>query len=1162
MSASVPGADLSNQALPEQVSCQTGPLNWAHRFAELCGVDLFVTDPETGRFIDCNPAAARRLGYSRAELLQLGPAQIQADADHDPIWVAQTIRQQLRSGAGSVATRHRCRDGSVLDVQVTHTTARLEGRTVLVAAVENRTPALHAQQALEEQLRLFQQAETVHGAAGWHHHLETGAMGWTPQIQTIAGCAPADFAAYLNLVHPDDRERLRHKYHLAVQRCERLDLPHRLRHTNGDERQVLLSALPRCHGLEGSGQVLGTLTDTTTHHTLLQNAEQIRLRDPLTDLPNKIATLEWLDRQLSGRSHNANLTILSLDIDGFQEINDSFGHDTGDRLLRTFATVLVSQLAAEAWVGRLGSDEFVVIYQRGIGSLGEAIHLARELQLKLHAFDKLSPELPLRPTVSMGVSCFPEHSHAALPLLQCANTALMEAKRQGRGQLRAYSTTLSRQIRERLVLDVALHKAISREQLRILVQPQMDRSGLLCGGEVLLRWRDHQGKEISPGFFIPLAEQSGLIFPISNWVLEATLEQISQWRLAKLNVPRLGINISTRLLESSDRRLPDQLHRALANHRLSPEALELEITETALLRNPIAAAETVRNLANEGFQIAIDDFGTGYSSMDLLRTLPVHKLKIDSTFIRNIGHSPEDHSIVASTITLAHGLGMLCIAEGVETEIQRDILLNLGCDQFQGYFYGRPGSVDGFGQLLREPQGSPSKRQADPIPQTLSIPIRARATSFDELEALRGVIDSSLDAYGLMQTLFGPAGEIIDFTLLEANATACSYMRQERDAVVGQTLCTLFPGVVTSGLLERLAACMHSRTPLELDDFAYPNHEVYGDTRVYDLRAYPSNNLLTLTWRDVTLRSRRYRDLAETADLLELLTQNVMGTLVLLDEQQQITWVSASVFTMTGWTSEQWLGRPFGELFATASGVPEPVDLCHWLPQPGQAGSQRLRLASPRGGWSWVEVSCRHLNGHGLRQQDQQSRLPQEAKGFVLTLHPADEIELKAQRQRQEANTDPLTQLLQRTAVLEHLDQRLGMDASAEGLALLALSCDNFKAINRAHGYAAGDAVLQQLARRLRQQIRQDDRAARLSGDEFLVLLEAIPNQAAALEVAEKLVAALAQPIDWQGSEIPVSLSVGVAIQGADDTASQLLGRANQALDQAQAAGGHQIAGA
>ena len=685
-------------------------------------------------------------------------------------------------------------------------------------------------------------------------------------------------------------------------------------------------------GRRAAGQVLGTLTDTTTHHTLLQNAEQIRLRDPLTDLPNKIATLEWLERQLRGRSHSANLTILSLDIDGFQEINDSFGHATGDRLLRTFATVLVSQLATEAWVGRLGSDEFVVIYHRGIGSLGEAIHLARELQFKLHAFDTLSPELPLRPTVSMGVSCFPEHSHAALPLLQCANTALMEAKRQGRGQLRAYSTTLSRQIRERLVLDVALHKAISREQLRILVQPQMDRSGLLCGGEVLLRWRDHQGKEISPGFFIPLAEQSALIFPISNWVLEATLEQISRGGWPKLTVPRLGINISTRLLESSDRRLPDQLHRALANHRLSPEALELEITETALLRNPIAAAETVRQLANEGFQIAIDDFGTGYSSMDLLRTLPVHKLKIDSSFIRNIGHSPEDHSIVASTITLAHGLACSASPRRGNGNPARHPA-EPGLRPVPGYFYGRPGSVEVFGQLLLEPQGSPSKRQADPNPQPLSIPLQARATSFDELVALRGLIDSSLDAYVLMQTLFGPAGEIIDFTLLEANATACSYMRQQRDGLVGQTLCTLFPGVVSSGLLERLSACMQSRTPLELDDFAYPNHEVYGDTRVYDLRAYPSNNLLTLTWRDVTLRSRRYRDLAETADLLELLTHNVMGP-----------WCCSM-------SNNRSPGSPpaCSHVEAAVAGAPLWRALCHRRRRPRTGGPQPL-AAPARGG--------------------------------------------------------------------------------------------------------------------------------------------------------------------------------------------------------------------
>jgi len=960
-------------------------LSWAFQFADLCGLDLFLVDPESGQFFDCNASALQTLGYSREELLAMGPAQLQADDHHDPVWVTQRLRQLLKEGRGSFPTRHRCRDGTAADVRVNLITVNHNGRPVVVALVETIRNAQPPNPHLDQLLLLFQETEIIHGAAGWHHQLHCGTMGWTPQVERIAGCTPADFPAYLELVHPDDRQQLRQAYLQGVKRCEQLNLPHRLRLSSGEVRQVLLTGLPRCDDTGNPSSVVGTLTDTTSHLSRLQAAERSRLQDPLTELPNKTATLEWLGKQLCGRPYNANLSVLSLDIDGFQEINDTFGHETGDLLLCNYAKLLRSDLSGNAWVARLASDEFCVVFHQGVNSFGEAIQRARELQLRLHALDTLTPELPLRPTVSMGVSCFPEHSNTPSALLQCANTALMEAKRQGRGQLRAYSTTISRQIRERLVLDGALHKAISREQLRILVQPQRDRSGQLCGGEVLLRWRDHHGNQVSPSFFIPLAEQSGLIFPLTSWVLQATLEQIRQWRLQKLAVPRLGINISTRLLESFDRNLPDQLRKALADHQLSADAVELEITETALLRNPVAAAETVRHLAHDGFQIAIDDFGTGYSSLDLLRSLPVHKLKIDSTFIRNLEHAPEDRAIVTATITLAHGLGMACIAEGVETESQREILLDLGCDQFQGYLCGRPAAIAQFGRLLagEELPCTPALPQpAEPLTSTaadLSNRMRLRATSFDELDALRSAFDASLDAFVLAQGVYGPTGEIIDFTVLEANNAACQAMLQTREAVVGQTLCTLMPAIGTNGLLEHYATCLQRSIPLELDDFPFQSQELAAETRVYDLRAYPSQHLLTITWRDVTLRSQRTRSLAESADLLELLARNLPETLVVLDGQQRISWVSASLEPRTGWRGEQWLGRPFNDLFSTPTAVPEPLRLDDWLLHPGETGQRRLRLTNPRGGWSWVTVSGRRLNRNSGEH------------GYVLTLHTSEE---------------------------------------------------------------------------------------------------------------------------------------------------------------------------
>lgn len=215
---------------------------------------------------------------------------------------------------------------------------------------------------------------------------------------------------------------------------------------------------------------------------------------------------------------------------------------------------------------------------------------------------------------------------------------------------------------------------------------------------------------------------------------------------------------------------------------------------------------------------------------------------------------------------------------------------------------------------------------------------------------------------------------------------------------MGQTLCTLVPGIVNNGLLEHYVTCLQRSSPLELDDFAYPNQDVAGETRYFDLRAYPSQNLLAITWRDVTLRSQRNRSMAASADLLNLLDRNVLETLVVLDGQQRITWVSASLKHLTGWSGEQWLGRTFSDLFSTPTEVPAPLHLDDWLRLPGEGGQRRLRLTNPRGGWSWVTVSARRLNPN-----DDATAACSADHGYVLTLHAYGE----RQRQRWERADAP-----------------------------------------------------------------------------------------------------------------------------------------------------------
>ncbi len=424
--------------------------------------------------------------------------------------------------------RHRSRNGAVLDVQVNHTVAELNRRRVIVSVVLDRTAQHSRELELQQQLHLLDEGETLHGIGSWHHLLSSGAMLWSPQMHKICGTDPTTFlptfAAYTALIHPEDRGHWRRQYHLAAQRGERLEISHRLLLANGDVRQVQLRSIPAYDEDGNPLSVSGTLAEESSSQQVQQALQNARLHDSLTGLANKAATIDWLDRQLIGRSYNANIAIYSLDLDGFQEINDSFGSEAGDQVLQRLTLALRSLLGEEAWIGRLGSDEFVVVLTKGISSFCDAIRRGRELQLALHNEEQFSDDPPIRPTVCIGISSYPEHGADSRQLLQCANTALMEGKRRGRSQLQAYSTTLSRQIRDRLELDGELNNAIAREQLRILVQPQLDRSGRLVGGEVLVHWRDHRGKDVPPAFFIPMAEQSGLIFPISNWVLNAALE--------------------------------------------------------------------------------------------------------------------------------------------------------------------------------------------------------------------------------------------------------------------------------------------------------------------------------------------------------------------------------------------------------------------------------------------------------------------------------------------------------------------------------------------------------------------------------------------------------------------------------------------------------------
>ncbi len=1152
--------------------------------ADLTDTDLLASDALSGHFLACNHSAHAHLGYSTTELLALSPEAIQADPDHDAAWVAERRRELIAAGGGTLHTRHRCSDDSIRDVVVRSRVLEIDGRQLIVSCVSDETQQRHREIQLADTLSLLEEGSAISGIGVWDLRFSDGRMRWSEQTRRLCrsqhGDGHTSLRDYGALVHPDDRLRWHMDVRRAVTRGDVFRSCHRLSFEDGTEAMVEAVGHLSYDRSGAPARMVGTLRDVTGEQSLMQAVAGERSFDPLTGLPNKLATLEELNRRLSGRRYNASMAVLSLDVDGFGDINDHFGSDVGDRVLRAMASRLRDLIGPGDWLARLGSDQFLILMEEGILSIGDAMGAARRLQQAWVQLQPLLKDLPLDPTFCVGIATYPEHAQESRTLIQCANTALMRAKAQGSLQVCAYSSTISRQIQERMELSFQLSQAVDREQFRLLIQPQRTPSNELAGGEILLRWTNHLSLSVPPSRFLPLAEESGLILQLSPWVLRQTAQRISDWQAAGLRPPRLALNVSPRELELPGGRFINALLETLADHQLRPEQLELEITETALIRNPLLAREQLRVLADQGFRIAIDNFGTGYSSLELLRTLPVHRLKIDRTFVQALTTSPVDQTIVATTIALAHGLGMDCTAEGVETEEQRRLLRDLGCDCFQGFLCGPPLEPEAFKALLLNPDApvipAPERWASAPlgreVPSTLPADGAHLPGTFEQLKLLRTAMDASRDFFLLLQSVHRHDGSIEDFRVLDVNGAVCSYLQQEREAILGQTLMAISPSMGQQGLVELYADAAVRNLPTAVSGFATTDGVTATGRRLFDIEITPERGILAVTWRDVTAQDQAARSLADVAALYRLLADNIVDVMLLLNHRQQVVWVSPSLQPMTGWQQKQWHGRGFRDLFASAEDPPGPVDLDQWLAESGPVRQGRLRLADPGGGWGWVQLSVRRLDSDQLRSLETQgfdtsgevdpAGAPLSlAHGYVITLQPVDDQVLEERLLLQRANTDPLTGLCSRAAILERLE-RLLLDErahSAQPVALLFCDCDGFKGINDRYGHACGDAVLRTVARRIESRTRPGDHAGRIGGDEFLLLLEGIERLEDAIAFAEGLQTGISEPIPWSDASITPSFSIGIALHGAGEDADLFLRRADRNMYAAKAAGRHRV---
>jgi len=460
------------------------------------------------------------------------------------------------------------------------------------------------------------------------------------------------------------------------------------------------------------GLVIGFLLQRLLYYRVIIPIEQIKnahhelaFYDPLTQLPNRRLMLDRLQQAMaSSTRYKRHIALLFIDLDNFKMLNDTLGHDKGDELLKQVAQRLKESVREGDTVARLGGDEFVIIMEDLSMKIDLALSQTETACAKI--LNKLTQDYQLigrnfHSTPSIGVTLFIDHEQSVDDLLKQADIAMYQAKSAGRNTIRFFDVEMQAKVSTRALLEEDLRNAIEKNQLILFFQAQVYHDCKIIGAEVLLRWQHPERGMISPADFIPLAEETGLIVPIGQWVLDTACSYLKEWENSLLTQHlQLAVNVSGRQFRQPD--YVEQVQQTINRHGINPDRIKLEVTESMVLENINETILKMNALRDIGLHFSMDDFGIGYSSLSSLKKLPLDQLKIDQSFVRDISTDPDDATIVQTIIAMANNLGMEIIAEGVETVEQLEFLHERGCPVFQGYLFSRPLPIDEFEALLRK----------------------------------------------------------------------------------------------------------------------------------------------------------------------------------------------------------------------------------------------------------------------------------------------------------------------------------------------------------------------------------------------------------------------------------------------------------------------------
>ncbi len=559
--------------------------------------------------------------------------------------------------------------------------------------------AAQAAQALRQNQERLVLAQQIAGLGYWEWDLLHNSWTFSEQsrhiLQFNGRPAANGFSDFLQAVHPDEKEVVEKTLHQTLAGEREFNIEHRIVWPDGQIRHVHGQARVVRDQQQRPVRVTGTIHDVTdrlqTEAKLRENQTRLNYlayHDALTGLPNRLLFLDRFQHAIAkARRARKQVAILFLDLDQFKKVNDSLGHEIGDQLLKGVGERLKGCAREGDTLARLGGDEFVLLLEdleqeNAPSVVAKKVIAQLALTLQVGGFQ-------LYATASIGISVFPDNGETVEELMKCADVAMYRAKDRGRNNFQYYTPDMNARAQELLLLENGLRQALSRNELEIYYQPQVDMTtGQFFGTEALLRWNHPVRGLLPPAEFLALAEETGLIMTMSEWVIHTACRQNKAWQDQGFQPLVMAVNVTPRMFQQPE--LLRVVRQALDQSGLPPQFLELEVTESMIMHNVEAAIETMGELTRMGVGLAIDDFGTGYSSLSCLRRLPIQKLKIDRVFVNDITSNPNDAAIATSVIALAASMNLGVIAEGVETREQLDFLHERGCRQGQGFLFSKP----------------------------------------------------------------------------------------------------------------------------------------------------------------------------------------------------------------------------------------------------------------------------------------------------------------------------------------------------------------------------------------------------------------------------------------------------------------------------------------